>query len=53
MERMFKIAMLNTRLNFRSYIVIEACSCSEASGKARKALGPHGYNIIESITCIA
>lgn len=52
MERIFKVAMLNSRLNFRQYVTVYACSCSEAGGVARKLLGPEGYDIIESCTCI-
>ena len=50
--RIYKVAMINSRLNFRRYLEIEATSCIEAGGIARKNLGPLGYDLIESITCI-
>ena len=50
--RIYKVAMINSRLNFRRYLEIEATSCIEAGSIARKDLGPLGYDLIESITCI-
>ena len=50
--RIYKVAMINSRLNFRRYLNIEATSCIEAGSIARKKLGYLGYDIIESITCI-
>ena len=52
MERNFKVAMINTRLNFRQFVTVYACSCSEAGRNARAILGKDGYDVIESITCM-
>ena len=50
--RIYRIAMINSRLNLRQFLEIEATSCIEAGGIARKKLGKEGYDLIESITCI-
>ena len=48
----YRVSMINTRLNFRHFIEVAGCSCSDAGAEARRALGPHGYDKIESIVCI-
>lgn len=51
-DNTYKVAMINTRLNFRKFIEVKGCSCSDAGCAARKMLGPEGYDRIESIVCI-
>ena len=48
----YKVSMINTRLNFRNFVTVIGCSCSDAGDAARKMLGPHGYDRIESIVCV-
>lgn len=50
--RIYRVAMINSRLNLRQFLEIEATSCIEAGGIARMKLGKEGYDLIESITCI-
>ena len=49
--RIYLVAMINSRFNFRKYLEIEATSCIEAGSIARKKLGCFGYDLIESISC--
>ena len=50
--KIYKVSMINTRLNFRNFVTVEGCSCSDAGEAARKMLGPQGYDRIESIVCV-
>ena len=48
----YKVSMINSRLNFRNFVTVEGCSCSDAGEAAIKMLEPEGYDRIESIVCI-
>lgn len=48
----YKVSMINDRLNFRMFVTVVSYSCSDAGNAARKMLGPHGYDRIESIVCV-
>jgi len=50
--RTYTVAMIDTRRNFRRLIAVQGYSCIDAGAAARKALGPEGYDRIESIRCI-
>lgn len=50
--KIYKVSMISTRLNFRNFVTVEGCSCSDAGEAARKMLGPQGYDRIESIVCV-
>ena len=50
--KQYKVSMINSRLNFRNFVIVEGCSCLDAGEAARKMLGPEGYDRIESIVCI-
>ena len=50
--KQYKVSMINSRLNFRNYVIVGGCSCLDAGEAARKMLGPEGYDKIESIVCI-
>lgn len=51
--RIYRIAMANSSTNSKKTIEVEATSCIEAGGIARKLLGPEGFNLIECCVCIA
>ena len=48
----YSFEYINTRLNFRNFVSVNGCSCSDAGDAARKMLGPEGYDRIESIVCV-
>lgn len=50
--RTYKVAIVNTILNFRKFLIIKGYSCADAGAEARKQMHKLGYDKLESITCI-
>lgn len=51
--RTYRVAIVNTILNFRRIIYVEGHSQLEAGAAARQQLGQFGYDKLESIACVA